>query len=566
MVGDTPRACKRGRWPEATVAIGVAGEDTRHGPHMHGERTHRRPAMQTAFDWTPQDLEVLQGHGISRAEAERQLRLFTRPARPLQLDRPCTIGDGIRRLEPAEHTACLEAYETAREAGRWLKFVPASGAASRMFATLLEALHSGASLRREDLAQRPDDTAAHVLRFFAALERFAFYDSLQRSIAARGQDLPALVAAGDFRPVLVHLLTDRGLDFASLPKALLPFHRHPQGARTALEEQLIEAAHSIPDRTGRCRMHFTVASEAQARFTALVATVVPALERRLGVHFDIGFSSQKPSTDTIAVDADNRPFRSANGELLLRPGGHGALIENLSDLGADLVTIKNIDNVATEEQLDEIVRWKKLLGGALCLLEQRLSAHAARLGTGAVGGRALDAALRFARDELLLSIPETIAAAPPQQQQQWLLRRLQRPLRVCGMVRNTGEPGGGPFWVRGSDGETTVQIVERAEIDPNSPDQQRIFATMTHFSPVDLVCSLRDASNRPFALRDHVDLGAVFISDKTSGGRKLRALEHPGLWNGGMSDWNTLLVEVPGSTFNPVKTITDLLRPAHQPR
>jgi len=522
--------------------------------------------MQTAFDWTPQDLEVLQRHGISREEAERQLRLFERPARPLLLDRPCTLGDGIRRLEAAEQTACLEAYETAREAGRWLKFVPASGAASRMFATLLEVLHSGDSLRREDLAERQDDTAAHVLRFFAALERFAFYEVLQRSMTAAGQDLRALVAGGDFRPVLVHLLTNSGLDFANLPKALLPFHRHPQGARTALEEQLIEAAHSIPDRSGRCRMHFTVAFEARARFTALVASVVPALEPRLGVQFDIGFSSQKPSTDTIAVDADNRPFRSANGELLLRPGGHGALIENLSDLGADLVTIKNIDNVATEEQLDETVRWKKLLGGALCLLEQRLSAHAARLRTGAVGGRALDAALRFARDELMLSIPEAIATAPPQQQQQWLLRHLQRPLRVCGMVRNTGEPGGGPFWVRGGDGETTVQIVERAEIDPESSDQQRIFATMTHFSPVDLVCSLRDASNRPFALRDHVDLGAVFISDKTSAGRKLRALEHPGLWNGGMSDWNTLLVEVPGSTFNPVKTITDLLRPAHQPR
>ncbi len=522
--------------------------------------------MQRPFDWTPQDLETLQRHDISRAEAERQLRLFARPARPLYLDRPCTLGDGIRRLEAAEQTACLEAYETAREAGRWLKFVPASGAASRMFATLLEALHSGDSLRREDVELRPDDTAAEVLRFFASLPRFAFYERLQRSMAAAGQDLPAMVAAGDFRPVLVHLLTKSGLDFANLPKALLPFHRHPEGARTALEEQLVEAAHNIPDRAGRCRMHFTVASEARARFAALVASVVPAMERRRGVQFDIGFSSQKPSTDTIAVDADNRPFRSASGELLLRPGGHGALIENLADLGADLVTIKNIDNVATEEQLDETIRWKKILGGALCLQQQRLFAEVARLGSSAVGGRALDAALHFAHDELLLSIPAAIAAAPPPQQQQWLLRHLQRPLRVCGMVRNTGEPGGGPFWVRGADGGTSVQIVERAEIDPGSAAQQRIFATMTHFSPVDFVCGLRDAANRPFALRNHVDLEAVFISDKTSAGRKLRALEHPGLWNGGMADWNTLLVEVPGTTFNPVKTITDLLRPAHQPR
>ena len=517
-------------------------------------------------DWTPRDLQRFARHGVSVDEMERQLQLFERPPYFLHLDRPCTVGDGIRPLDAAAQSACLEAYEGARAAGRFLKFVPASGAASRMFAPLLAALYGGISLRRADLEARHDEIADEVLRFAASLPQFAFYPLLRQSMRAQGLDLDALLQAGHLQPVLEHLLASKGLSYAELPKALLPFHRHPRGPRTALEEHLEEAARTIADRHGTCRLHFTVAPEARARFERLVDSVRPAVESRHGVRLDIGFSSQKPSTDTLAVDMDNRPFRSADGELVLRPGGHGALLENLQDLDADLVVIKNIDNVTTEDQLADTVRWKKILGGYLCQMQERLFGHLRRLAAAGDDSATLPAALRFARDDLGVPVPAAIASAPPAAQRDFLRRRLERPLRVCGMVRNLGEPGGGPLWVRDADGLANIQIVERAQIDVGSAEQRAIFDSMTHFSPVDLVCALRDAAQHPYALARFVDRAAVFIAEKSSEGRKLRALEHPGLWNGGMAHWITLLVEVPDSTFNPVKTITDLLRPAHQPR
>ena len=517
-------------------------------------------------DWTPRDLEILRLHAIPVEEAERQLRLFARPPHFLHLDRPCTIGDGIRRLGETEHATYLEAYEAARLAGRFLKFVPASGAASRMFAALLEALHGSTSLRRADLAARHDDAADEVLRFADSLPRFAFHDLLRQSLAAAGHDLDTVLAGGDLRTALEHLLSEKGLAYADVPKALLPFHRYAGGPRTAFEEHLVEAAREIADRDGRCRLHFTVAPDWLPRFQALLSARGPGLESQFGVRFDIGFSSQQPSTDTLAVDLEGRPFRTDAGDLLLRPGGHGALLENLAALGADLVMIKNIDNVTTEDHLADTLLWKKVLGGYLCSMQQRLFAHMSRLQAGGVGERAVEIALRFARDDLGLSVPPAVAAAGTAAQRDFLLQRLDRPLRVCGMVHNRGEPGGGPFWVRGGDGESTVQIVERAQIDTSDAEQRRLFASMTHFSPVDLVCGLRDARGRSFVLQRYVDPEAVFISEKSSAGRKLRALEHPGLWNGGMSRWITLLVEVPDTTFNPVKTISDLLRPAHQPR
>ncbi|HZM14613.1 MAG TPA: DUF4301 family protein [Candidatus Krumholzibacteria bacterium] len=516
-------------------------------------------------EWTPRDLDLLRQHAIPVEEAERQLRLFARPPHFLQLDRPCTLGDGIRHLDQTERAACLEAYEAARLAGRFLKFVPASGAASRMFAPLLEALHGRSSLRRDDLAARHDDAADEVLCFADSLPLFAFHDQLRRSLAASGLDLGTLLA-GDLRPALEHLLTAKGLAYGDVPKGLLPFHRYSGTPRTAFEEHLVEAAHAIADREGCCRLHFTVAPEWLPRFEALLASRRPDLETRFGVRFDIGFSSQKAATATLAVDLEGHAFRNDAGDLLLRPGGHGALLENLGALGADLVMIKNIDNVTTEDQLADTLLWKKVLGGYLCSLQQRLFAHVSRLQSGGAPERAVEEALHFVRDDLGLTVPPAVTAAGTTAQRDFLLQRLDSPVRVCGMVHNRGEPGGGPFWVRGADEESTVQIVERAQIDTSNPEQQRIFASMTHFSPVDLVCGLRDARGQAFALQRYVDHEAVFISEKSSAGRKLRALEHPGLWNGGMSRWITLLVEVPETTFNPVKTINDLLRPAHQPQ
>ncbi len=426
-----------------------------------------------------------------------------------------------------------------------------------MFAGLLKALNEAAP------GPIPlHKASAEVRSFVANLDRIASSAGLRRALAAAGLDLEALIAAGDVRALLEHLLGPRGLDAAALPKGLLPFHAYAEGARTAFEEHLVEAAHTVAGGDGSCRLHFTVSPEHRQRFESLFVARREALEARLRVRFDVDFSSQKPSTDTLGVDMRNAPFRDAAAVLILRPGGHGALLENLNALQADLVAIKNIDNVTVETRLADTVLWKKLLGGTLCLLQERLFVHLARLRAPGVSETDVEAALLFARDELLLPFPDSLGAKA--EKRQLLLQRLQRPLRVCGMVRNTGEPGGGPYWVRGQDGLPSIQIVERAQIDAGSAAQQRIFAAATHFSPVDLVCGLRDVDGCPYDLRRFVDRDAVVLTEKSSQGRKLRALEHPGLWNGGMASWLTVLVEVPDTTFNPVKTVMDLLRPAHQ--
>jgi hypothetical protein len=428
-----------------------------------------------------------------------------------------------------------------------------------MFQGLLAARHSGAASSRaeaERLAIAGDASARFLLEFVGGLPRFAFTEALAESMRSHGLDLNAEIAAGRFEAVLDHLLTPTGLDYAGLPKALLLFHRYDRGARTALEEHLVEAAATVRDGDGRCRLHFTLSPEHESRFRSLLERVRPSYQGRFEARFEVGSSVQKPSTDTIAADEEGRPFRIADGRLLFRPGGHGALIENLADLGGDVVLIKNVDNVVPETRLETTRRWKRALTAHLVGLEARIHRHLEALEADAA---ALEAAERFARQELSIEVAGDRAA-----RRQTLRRKLERPLRVCGVVRNTGEPGGGPFWVRDADGSLSLQIVEGAQIDSGSAAQRAIFAASTHFNPVDLVCSLRDRHGRSFDLRRFVDPQAVFLSRKSHEGRTLLALERPGLWNGAMADWITVFVEVPLATFNPVKTVNDLLRPEHQ--
>jgi hypothetical protein len=411
--------------------------------------------------FTPTDLEDLARRGIAPADAERQLQRFRTPPRPASLDRPCVVGDGVLTLDAEDQARMARAGTELLTSGRVGKFVPASGAATRMF---------------QALQAEPDGPTARDVR--AQLHRFAFGPGL----------------ASETDPVAA--LLER---FAPLPKALLHFHRYGDHSRTAFEEHLREAG-----RLGIRTLHFTVSPEHRAGFEAVAA--------RCGLPVSVTFSEQKPSTDTLAGAADGGPFRDASGRLVFRPGGHGALLENLSDLAADVLLIKNIDNITHERLWDEQVRWKAILLG---VLQQ---------------ARAAD-----------------------------------RPTRVCGVVRNTGEPGGGPFWVRGRDGRVTPQIVESAEVDLTDPMQKRVFEAATHFNPVDLACAVRDGDGRPWDLRRFRDDEAVFVARKSKDGAPLLALELPGLWNGAMAHWHTVFVEVPLETFNPVKTITDLLKPAHQP-
>jgi hypothetical protein len=418
---------------------------------------------------TSADRAAIESHGLTEAEVARQLALFRNPPAPQRLARAATAGDGVVLLEEREHAELLALADGAARAGRLTKFVPASGAASRMFAFLL----SGGVETEETRRFREDRSS------------FAFRASVE--------------------------------DLARAPKALIPFHTYPDGARTAFEEHLFEAAGTIRDAGGLCRVHFTVSPEHRKTFEDTLRGIRPRLERLTGARFDVSFSEQAPSTDTIAGGADGGPFRTAEGALLFRPGGHGALLKNLGDVaraGGDVVLVKNIDNVVPDARRGPTLLWKRLLAGLLVRLERQ--------------------------------------------------SRRERPIRVCGVVRNEGEPGGGPFWVAGPGGES-LQIVESAQVDLEDRSQAAIWMAATHFNPVDLACSLRDAAGRPHDLSMFVDENAVFVAERTHEGKPLKALERPGLWNGAMAFWETVFVEVPKETFAPVKTVLDLLRPEHRP-
>ncbi|HXU44636.1 MAG TPA: DUF4301 family protein, partial [Thermoanaerobaculia bacterium] len=464
--------------------------------------------------------------------------------------RPCRPDDGIRRIAEGEIPELVERAEDAAARGRIAKFVPASGAASRMFQTLSADLADSAP---------PADPPPDVARFLAEIDGFPFVEDLRAALAARGLDLDRLRAEGRRREILAALLEKPGLDYADLPKGLIPFHRGAEGGRgrTPFEEHLREAADLVRDDKGLCRLHFTVAANFLERFRALLAEIGPRLEAELDCRFEVGFSVQHPQTDTLAIDAEGRPFRSADGSLLLRPGGHGALLGNLAGLGEqgfDLVLIKNVDNVLPGGGPAEVKRWKKVLAGLLVDLEERAANLRRALERTEPQADLLAAARRFLRAELSLDLPSNAG-------REQLVAALDRPIRVCGVVKNQGEPGGGPFWIDSADGPPSLQLVEASQLDPASRDD--LLAQATHFNPVDLACALR-LGGRRHDLPRFVDPGAAFVAPKSSAGSDLLALEHPGLWNGAMAGWNTVFVEVPDATFAPVKTVLDLLRPEHQ--
>ncbi len=504
--------------------------------------------------FTARDLEQMRALGIVPEEAARQVELFRHPPPPTRIVRPCTVGDGIRVLDASEHARLTAACGRAVTAGRIGRFVPASGAATRMFKDLLSFQATG---------EENDE----VRKFFAELPRFPFYAALEDAARGRGIDLDGPLPLAERRRVVALLLDADGLGYGELPKGLIPFHHTPAGPRTPVEEHLAEAALTTGIADGSCRVHFTVAPEHEERFRWLIARAGPQLERRYETRFEIGFSHQSRSTDTLAVDLDNRPFRLADGSLLFRPAGHGALLGNLqalADAGWDRVQIKNIDNVVPDAGKVPVVRWKRLLTGLLVELQEGAVEAAAGLERQAAGEAELAAAQRFVTEALSRPLPESFARQPLTERRRSLLESLDRPLRICGVVRNQGEPGGGPFWVEAPDGEVSAQIVETSQTDLSDPAQRAAHAAATHFNPVDLHCALRDRDGRPHDLARWVDPATVFIARKSHEGRPLKALERPGLWNGAMAGWNTVFVEVPVETFAPVKTVLDLLRPEHQ--
>ena len=510
----------------------------------------------------PRDLRQMSEMGIAPGEAARQVELFRNPPPFTRVLRPCRPGDGIRALSLAEHDELLSHFDAAARRGRIGKFVPASGAASRMFKDLLSFLS----------APPGAEPSATVRSCFENLPRFAFYEHLAAALYADGIDLDEAARNGDWEAVLSHLLEKPGLGYAECPKGLLLFHRYPEGPRTPFEEHLVEAAAIERSDDGLCLLHFTVSPEHQEDFESLLDRVRPCLEERFDCRFEVTFSTQRHATDTLAVDLRNQPFRLADGSLLFRPGGHGSLIDNLNELGRegwDIVLLKNIDNVVPDGRKPVVHLWKRLLGGCLLEVREQAFVHLDRLeALDGVRGKKAEAVLReageFLATALCRPLPEGFAQADLMERQRFLMEALDRPIRVCGVVRNQGEPGGGPFWVESPSGGISPQIVETSQIDPKSPEQQAALKASTHFNPVDIACGLRDRHGRPYDLHRFVDPATVFIAEKSHEGQPLKALERPGLWNGAMAGWNTVFVEVPDATFAPVKTVMDLLRPEHQ--
>jgi len=508
----------------------------------------------TAVPLSREDLRAIRERGIEEREARRQLEIFEKGMSPVRLDRPARVGDGIIRISPDERGELLSLHDRAAGDGRMLKFVPASGAASRMF----KDWHGFYRLGRFD-------SEGQEAFFLRDLPRFAFYGDLKEAMSSDGRDLERIIREEQCADILEYILTPKGLHYAWLPKALLKFHSYPGGNRTAMEEHLVEAALYVQDREKICRIHFTVSGEHESRFREEILGVRGLYEKLFGVRYEIVVSTQHFSTDTIAVNLENRPFHDREGRVLFRPGGHGALLQNLNAIDGDIIFLKNIDNIVPDRLKESTVLHKKILGGYLVKVQEEIYRHLDVLASGHAGEEELSDLVRFGRERLFLSFPGSFERSTPAERKAFLFERLNRPMRVCGMVKNEGEPGGGPFWVERDDGTSTLQIIEEMQVNPKSEAQRNIWRSSTHFNPVDLVCGVRNYRGEKFDLDRFVDWNAVSISEKFHEGGVLKALERPGLWNGSMAHWNTIFVEVPLETFNPVKTVEDLLRPSHLP-
>ncbi|MFI3286668.1 MAG: DUF4301 family protein [Rikenellaceae bacterium] len=473
-----------------------------------------------------QDLEQITAHGIDPKSVEQQINYFEQGFPSLPVLRAAAVGDGILRLSDSEMREAIAAYESARSELKVVKFVPASGAATRMFKELFEFVGA-------------DKRTPGIDYLLQNIEKFAFYPEL-KALLPEGADDKATVSA----------IIGEGLAYGSKPKGLVTFHSYEDGNRKAIEEHLVEAA-TYGSNNGEANIHFTVSPEHRAAFIELLDAVVPRHEAKYGVKFHISFSEQSPATDTVAVNPDNTLFRTNSGSLLFRPAGHGALLENLNAIDADLIFIKNIDNVTTDALRADTVAYKKALAGTLLKIQDQAFEYIKAL---AVGGAELEPIAQFIEEKLCVKVPTNYGSAI-------LTSILERPMRVCAMVRNEGEPGGGPYWVKDAEGFESLQIAESSQI---SAEDAHLMSEATHFNPADLICAVKDSRGNKFNLKEFVDYSTGFISEKSSEGRPLRAQELPGLWNGSMAKWNTIFIEVPVSTFSPVKIVQDLLRPQHQ--
>ena len=503
---------------------------------------------------TQQDLQQIAQKGISEAQIQQQLNEFKTGFPFLRLKAAASIEDGIVAPSEQDKQTYIQAWNDYKQQGhKIVKFVPASGAASRMFKDMFAFVDADYDV----------PTTPFEKQFFEGLKKFAFYDALDAACRKNeGKSIDYLIQDGQYKKVVENMLFQKGLNYGQLPKGMLLFHKYPEGARTPMEEHLVEGALYAAS-NGEANVHFTVSHEHIEFFEQKVAQKKDMFAEKYGIKYNISFSEQKPSTDTVAANPDNTPFRNEDGSLLFRPGGHGALIQNLNDIDADVIFIKNIDNVVPDRLKQDTVDYKQIIAGVLVTLQKQAFAYLKALNDGEYNHEKLEEIIRFVQRDLCCRKAD-IKELEDADLVIYLKEKLNRPMRVCGVVKNVGEPGGGPFLTYNQDGTVSLQILESSQIDKSNEEYMKMFTEGTHFNPVDLVCAVKDYEGKAFDLPKFVDKTTGFISSKSKNGKELKALELPGLWNGAMSNWNTVFVEVPLSTFNPVKTVNDLLREQHQ--
>jgi len=497
----------------------------------------------------------------------QQIKTFETGISPLILARPCTLGDGIKMVSEKDQEYFIKIFENALDDGRVIKFVPASGAATRMFKKQLSFISRFEKIdynMLKELAQNGDEDCEAALEFFNNIDRFAFFKKLSDLTDEKGKNISELITERNIQELLRFVTDSDGLNYSNLPKGCIPFHSYPEGSRTAFEEHIVEAINYSAGKDKVAKIHFTISPEHETEIKNLFKSFLQKYKKD-GWNFDIKFSFQSRKTDTVSVTLDNKLCRDENGKIVFRPGGHGALLNNLNELKADVISIKNIDNIAPDNISGESFQYKKILGGYLISLQKKIFDYLKILGDANTNENEIEEIIDFIKREIEIELTDNFKQKSIEEKMNYLFNFLNRPIRVCGMVKKEHHPGGSPFWVSGKDGEITKQIVEPAQVNFSNTKQSKIFNEGTHFNPVDLTCAVKDYRGNHFDLEKFSNPDTSLIAIKSKDGQDLKALELPGLWNGGMYHWLTVFVEVPKITFNPVKEVNDLLKPEHQP-